>query len=111
MIYTITVHDIDLGVKSWLNSQACCCGVSMDEFVRCLIHEYRTIAECRRKPSEAFKLYRLRTWNQSATSRTLRLQDDRTSRQEQDVTSPDFLAGSLEQEKLRYERLLYTKHF
>ena len=51
---SITVRDIDPGDKSWLKREARHVGVSMEEFVRRLIREQRTKAECRPKPSEAF---------------------------------------------------------
>ena len=50
----ITVRDIDPGDKSWLKREARDVGVSMEEFVRRLIHEKRTKTERRPKPSEAF---------------------------------------------------------
>ncbi len=57
MSSTITVRDIDPGDKSWLKREAHHFGVSMEELVRRLIHEKRAMAECRTKPSEAFKRY------------------------------------------------------
>ena len=57
MSSTVTVRDIDPGDKSWLKCEARRCGISMEEFVRRLIHENRGKAESRTKPSEAFKLY------------------------------------------------------
>ena len=51
---SITVRDIDPGDKSWLRREARQMGVSMEELVRRLIHEKRTKAERRLKPSEAF---------------------------------------------------------
>ncbi|MDE0255814.1 MAG: hypothetical protein OYG32_13560 [Rhodospirillaceae bacterium] len=51
---SITVRDIDPGDKSWLRREARQIGVSMEELVRRLIHEKRTKAERRPKPSEAF---------------------------------------------------------
>ena len=53
----ITVRGIDPGDKSWLKCEARRSGVSMEEFVRRLIHEKRRKAERRLKPSEAFKRY------------------------------------------------------
>ncbi len=50
----ITVRDIDPGDKSWLRREARQTGVSMEELVRRLIHENRTKAERRPRPSEAF---------------------------------------------------------
>ena len=54
MSSSITVRDIDPGDKSWLKREARQVGVSMEEFVRRLIHEKRTKIERRPKPSEAF---------------------------------------------------------
>ena len=54
MSTSITVRDIDPGDKSWLRREARHVGVSMEEFVRRLIHEKRTKTEHRPKPSEAF---------------------------------------------------------
>ncbi len=54
MSTSITVRDIDPGDKSWLRREARQIGVSMEELVRRLIHEKRTRAERRPKPSEAF---------------------------------------------------------
>ncbi len=54
MSTSITVRDIDPGDKSWLRREARQIGVSMEELVRRLIHEGRTKAERRPKPSEAF---------------------------------------------------------
>jgi plasmid stability protein len=51
---TLTVRDIDPGDKSWLKREARSVGVSMEEFVRRIIHEKRVKAEQRAKPSEAF---------------------------------------------------------
>ncbi len=50
----ITIRDIDPKDKSWLTREARQVGVSMEEFVRRLIHEKRTKTERRPKPSEAF---------------------------------------------------------
>jgi len=50
----LTVRDIDPADKSWLRREARHVGVSMEEFVRRLIHEKRTKTERRPKPSEAF---------------------------------------------------------
>ena len=50
----ITVRGVDPGDKSWLRREARRSGVSMEEFVRRLIHEERRKAERRLKPSEAF---------------------------------------------------------
>ncbi len=54
MSTSITVRDIDPGDKSWLRREARQVGVSMEEYVRRLIHEKRVKAERRPKPSEAF---------------------------------------------------------
>ena len=51
---SITVRDIDLSDKSWLQREAHQIGVSMEEMVRRLIHEKRTKTERRLKPAEAF---------------------------------------------------------
>ena len=57
MSTTLTVRDIDPGDKTWLKCEARRRGVSMEEFVRRLIHKNREKAESRTKPSEAFKRY------------------------------------------------------
>ncbi len=54
---SITVRNINPSDKSWLRREAKQQGVSMEEFVRRLIHEKRTRNERRLKPSEAFELY------------------------------------------------------
>lgn len=54
MSTSLTVRDIDSADKSWLKHEARHVGVSMEEFVRRLIHEKRTKTERRPKPSEAF---------------------------------------------------------
>ena len=54
MSSSITVRDIDAEDKSWLKREARQVGVSMEEFVRRLIHEKRTRTERRLKPSETF---------------------------------------------------------
>ena len=54
MSSSITVRDIDPRDKSWLKREARQVGVSMEEFMRRLIHEKRTKTERRPKPSEAF---------------------------------------------------------
>ena len=51
---TITVRGIDPGDRSWLTCEARRSSVSMEEFVRRLIHEKRREAERRLEPSEAF---------------------------------------------------------
>lgn len=57
MSSTITVRDVDSKDKYWLEREARHIGVSMEEFVRGLIHEKRKQMERRMKPSEAFKHY------------------------------------------------------
>ena len=52
---TITVRDIDPGDKSWLQREARRLDVSMEEFVRRLIHEKREKTTSREQPSEAFQ--------------------------------------------------------
>ena len=54
MSTSIIVRNIDPRDKSWLRREARQIGVSMEELVRRLIHEKRTRAERRLKPSEAF---------------------------------------------------------
>lgn len=54
MSFAITVRGIDPGDRSWLKREAGRTGMSMEEFVRCLIHETRIKTERRVKPSEAF---------------------------------------------------------
>ena len=54
---SITVRDIDPGDESWLRREAQDIGVSLEELVRRLIHEKRSAADCRPKPSEAFARY------------------------------------------------------
>ena len=54
---SLTVRDIDPTDKSWLRREARDVGVSMEEFVRRLIHEKRARTERRPKPSEAFARY------------------------------------------------------
>ena len=51
---SLIVRDIDPADKSWLGREARNVGVSMEEFVRRLIHEKRVKTEHRPKPSEAF---------------------------------------------------------
>ena len=51
----ITVRRMNAGDKAWLKSEASRAGVSMEEFVRRLIHEGRERARIRVKPSEAFR--------------------------------------------------------
>ena len=57
MSTSITVRDIDPADKSWLKREARQVGVSMEEFVRRMIHEKREKTEGRPKPSEAFERY------------------------------------------------------
>ncbi len=57
MSSTITVRDMYPGDKSWLKREARHLGISMEEFVRRLIHEKREKTERHAKPSEAFKRY------------------------------------------------------
>ncbi len=54
MSTSLTVRDIDPADKSWLKRESRQVGVSMEEFVRRLIHEKRAKTERRPKPSEAF---------------------------------------------------------
>ncbi len=54
---TITVRNMDDGDKAWVRREAQRIGVSMEEFVRRLIHEKREKDESRAKPSEIFKRY------------------------------------------------------
>ncbi|MCY3840153.1 MAG: hypothetical protein OXH09_16140 [Gammaproteobacteria bacterium] len=54
MSTSITVRDIDPADKSWLKREARLVGVSMEEFVRRIIHEKRVETESRPRPSEAF---------------------------------------------------------
>ncbi|MYB20512.1 MAG: hypothetical protein F4Y16_16255 [Holophagales bacterium] len=51
----ITVRDIDPGDKAWLRQEARDVGLSMEEYVRRLIHEKREKTEQRLKPSEVFR--------------------------------------------------------
>lgn len=57
MSASLTVRDIDAKDKSWLRREARSSGISMEEFVRRLIHEKRTKSESRAKPSEVFARY------------------------------------------------------
>ena len=57
MCSVITVRNIDPGDKSWLQNEARHRGISMEGFVRQLIHEKRAKCEGRRKPSEVFRSY------------------------------------------------------
>ena len=53
----ITVRDVDPGDKSWIRREAEHHGVSMEEYVRRLIHEKRKMSEGHQKPSAAFRRY------------------------------------------------------
>ena len=53
----ITVRDIDPGDKSWVRREAEHHGVSMEEYVRRLIHEKRNTSGGHQKPSAAFRRY------------------------------------------------------
>ena len=53
----ITVRDIDPDDKSWVRHEAEHHGVSMEEYVRRLIHEERKLSEGHQKPSAAFRRY------------------------------------------------------
>ena len=53
----ITVRDIDPGDELWLGREARHLGISMEEFVRRLIHENREKSERRETPSQAFRRY------------------------------------------------------
>lgn len=57
MSSVITVRDIDPGDKSWIRREAEHLGISMEEYVRRLIHEKRKLSEGYQKPSEAFRRY------------------------------------------------------
>ncbi len=57
MSTAITVRNMDEGDKAWIKREARRLGVSMEEFVRRLIHERREKTESRAKPSEVFKRY------------------------------------------------------
>lgn len=54
---TITVRHLDPGDKSWLKREARHLGISMEEFVRQMIHEKRERARQGATPSEVFKRY------------------------------------------------------
>lgn len=51
---TITVRDIDPRDKAWLKKQAQSQGLSMEAYVRRIIHERRAKTERRPRPSAAF---------------------------------------------------------
>ena len=57
MSSTIVVRHINPGDKSWIKQEAAHSGLSMEEFVRRLIHEKRKLSEGHTKPSEAFQRY------------------------------------------------------
>ena len=57
MSTTLVVRDINPGDKSWIRREAAHRGLSMEEFVRRLIHEKREHSEEHTKPSEAFQRY------------------------------------------------------
>jgi len=57
MSSTIMVRRIDPEDKAWIRSEARLAGVSMEEFMRCLIRESREKALRRTSPSEAFRRY------------------------------------------------------
>ena len=57
MSTTIVVRGINPGDKSWIKQEAAHRGLSMEEFVRRLIHEKREHSEGRIKPSEIFRRY------------------------------------------------------
>ncbi len=54
---TITVRDIDPKDRAWVQREARRVGISMEEFVRRIIHEKRARAERRTKSSDAFRHY------------------------------------------------------
>lgn len=57
MSTSIRIRNINPGDKSWFRLEAKQRGISMEELVRRLIHEKRTMVERQLKPSEAFELY------------------------------------------------------
>ena len=57
MSSAIIVRNINPGDKSWIKQEAVHRGLSMEEFVRRLIHETRKRSEGHTKPSEAFQRY------------------------------------------------------
>jgi len=57
MSTTITVRGIDPADKSWLKREADQAGVSMEEFIRRMIHETRRKEAHRVKISEGFRRY------------------------------------------------------
>ena len=85
----ITVRDIDPGDKSWLKREAHQRGVSMEEFVRRLIHRN---AREGRAPWNAVRGLQAVFWtgarDRLAASRAVWLQAGRVPRREPDVTAP-----------------------
>ena len=57
MSSTNTVQDFDPRDKAWVQHEAHLVGISMEEFVRRIIHEKRAMAVRRTKPSDAFRHY------------------------------------------------------
>ncbi len=57
MSSTIVGRGIDPGDKSWVKREAANRGLSMEEFVRLLIHEKRGRSEGHTKPSAVFQRY------------------------------------------------------
>ena len=57
MSSTIIVRGIHPGDKSWLKREAEQRGISMEEFVRRLIHEKRQHSQVQAKPPKAFRRY------------------------------------------------------
>ena len=57
MSTTIIVRGINPGDKSWVKREAAQRGLSMEEFVRRLIHENRVHNEARARPSKVFRRY------------------------------------------------------
>ena len=57
MSSTITVRDINPKDKAWVQREARLVGISMEEFVRRIIHEKHEKAKHRTKPSDAFRHY------------------------------------------------------
>ncbi len=57
MSSAILVRNINPSDKSWIKQEAAHRGLSMEEFVRRLIHDTRKRSEAHTKPSEAFRRY------------------------------------------------------
>ena len=57
MSTSLAVRDIDPADKSWLRREARDVGVSVEEYLRRLIHEKRARTERRPKPSGTFARY------------------------------------------------------